>query len=299
MAKTSGLEAIASRMSAWSVEFDKLRVKLSDGSVVRPDSLNLEEVFAGQVELWNGRITYDVEQMAELRDSIAAIGVKNDLRGYHANVDGEQVIIVTDGHRRLFATTWARQQGNMVARVPLKADKLEKGQTDAHYLLTQLTANSGQVPLTMLEQGLVVKRFLAYGNTIEEVMLQTGIKKAHLENCLALANTPSGVKQLIKDGTVAPSTVVQAINTDKGEYRTVVDEALEIAEQEAQTSGKDKVKVTGTHVKKAREKRQLKGMTVAEQTELLESVRNTDWDALPPSVLLKVQEIVAKHWSKK
>ena len=299
MAKTSGLEAIAQRQSAWSVEFDKLRVKLSDGSVVRPDSLNLEEVFAGQVELWNGRITYDVEQMAELRDSIAVIGVKNDLRGYHSNVDGEQVIIVTDGHRRLFATTWARQQGNMVARVPLKADKLEKGQTDAHYLLTQLTANSGQVPLTMLEQGLVVKRFLAYGNTIEEVMLQTGIKKQHLENCLALANTPSGVKQLIKDGTVAPTTVVNAINTDKQEYRTVLDEALEIAEQEAQANGKPNVRVTGTHVKQAREKRQVKEMTVAEQAELLESVKNIDWDALPPSILLKVQEIVAKHWSKK
>lgn len=298
MPKTSGLEAIAQRQSAWSVEFDKLRVKLADGSVVRPDSLNLEEVFAGQVELWNGRITYDVEQMAELRDSIAAIGVKNDLRGYHANVDDEQVIIVTDGHRRLFATTWARQQGNMVARVPLKADKLEKGQTDAHYLLTQLTANSGQVPLTMLEQGLVVKRFLAYGNTIEEVMLQTGIKKQHLENCLALANTPGGVKQLIKDGVVAPTTVVNAINTDKQEYMTVLDEALEIAEQEAQANGKDKIKVTGTHVKQAREKRQVKEMTVAEQTELLESVKNIDWDALPPSVLMKVNDLVRKHWSK-
>jgi hypothetical protein len=299
MPKTSGLESIAKRKSAWDVEFDSLRVKLADGSVVRPDSLNLEEVFAGKVELWNGRITYDLEQMSELRDSIAAIGVKNDLRGYYSSENGEQVIIVTDGHRRLFATTWARQQGNMIARVPLKADNLEKGQTDAHYLLTQLTANSGQVPLTMLEQGLVVKRFLAYGNTIEEVVLQTGIKKQHLENCLALANTPGGVKELIRSGTVAPSTVVDSINNDKGEYRDVLDEALEIAEKEAEAKGKDKVKVTSTHVKQVREKRKAADMTVAQQNELLEAVKNTDWDALPPSVLLKVQELVTKHWAKK
>ena len=299
MPKTSGLESIAKRKSAWDVEFDSLRVKLADGTVVKPESLNLEDVFAGKVELWNGRITYDLEQMAELRDSIAAIGVKNDLRGYYSSENGEQVIIVTDGHRRLFATTWARQMGNMIARVPLKADNLEKGQTDAHYLLTQLTANSGQVPLTMLEQGLVVKRFLAYGNTIEEVVLQTGIKKQHLENCLALANTPGGVKDLIKRGTVAPTTVVDAINTDKSEYRDVLDEALEIAEKEAEAKGKDKVKVTSTHVKQVREKRKAADMTVAQQAELLEAVKNVDWDALPPSVLLKVQELVQKHWAKK
>lgn len=299
MPKTSGLESIAKRKSAWDVEFDSLRVKLADGTVVKPESLNLEDVFAGKVELWNGRITYDLEQMAELRDSIAAIGVKNDLRGYYSSENGEQVIIVTDGHRRLFATTWARQMGNMIARVPLKADNLEKGQTDAHYLLTQLTANSGQVPLTMLEQGLVVKRFLAYGNTIEEVVLQTGIKKQHLENCLALANTPGGVKDLIKTGTIAPTTVVDAINNDKGEYRDVLDEALEIAEKEAEAKGKDKVKVTSTHVKQVREKRKAADMTVAQQAELLEAVKNVDWDALPPSVLLKVQELVQKHWAKK
>lgn len=299
MPKTSGLESIAKRKSAWDVEFDSLRVKLADGTVVKPESLNLEDVFAGKVELWNGRITYDLEQMAELRDSIAAIGVKNDLRGYYSSENGEQVIIVTDGHRRLFATTWARQMGNMIARVPLKADNLEKGQTDAHYLLTQLTANSGQVPLTMLEQGLVVKRFLAYGNTIEEVVLQTGIKKQHLENCLALANTPGGVKDLIKSGIVAPTTVVDAINTDKSEYRDVLDEALEIAEKEAEAKGKDKVKVTSTHVKQVREKRKAADMTVAQQAELLEAVKNVDWDALPPSVLLKVQELVQKHWAKK
>lgn len=298
MAKTTGLESIAQRQSSWSVEFDKLRVKLADGSVVRPDSLNLEDVFAGKVELWNGRITYDIEQMSELRDSIAAIGVKNDLRGYYASLDGEQVIIVTDGHRRLFATTWARQQGNMVVRVPLKADRLEKGQTDAHYLLTQLTANSGQVPLTMLEQGLVVKRFLAYGNTIEDVMLQTGIKKPHLENCLALANAPSGVKELIREGVIAPTTVAQSINTDKGEYRDVLDDALEIAEKEAETKGKDKVKVTNTHVKQARDRRKAADMTVKQQQELLDSIKNTDWDALPPSVLLKINDIVRKHWEK-
>lgn len=299
MPKTTGLESIAQRSSSWSIEFEKLRVKLADGSVVRPDSLNLEEVFAGKVELWNGRITYDLEAMTELRDSIAAIGVIKDLRGYlHTQDDGEQVVIVTDGHRRLFATTWARQQGNMVAKVPLKADRLEKGQTDAHYLLTQLTANSGQVPLTMLEQGLVVKRFLAYGHTIDDVILQTGVKKSHLENCLALANAPGGVKELIKDGTVAPTTVVQSMNSDKSEYRDVLDEALEIAEQEAQQKGKDKVKLTGTHVKQAREKRQVKELTVAQQQELLETVKNTDWDALPPSVLMKVNDLVRKYWSK-
>ena len=298
MAKTTGIESIAARQSAWTIEFEKLRVKLADGSVVKPDELSLEDVFAGKVELWNGRIQYDLDSMADLRDSIAAIGVKNDLRGYYSTENGEQVVIVTDGHRRLFATTWARQQGNMVAKVPLKADKLEKGQTDAHYLLTQLTANSGQVPLTMLEQGLVIKRFLAYGNSVEEVSAQTGIKRAHLENCLAVANAPSDIKDMIKSGDIAPSTVAQSINTDKSQYQQVIQEASEIALEEAVNAGKDKVKVTGTHVKKAREKRQNVEVSEADKAKLLEDVQHTDFEALTYTELSKINDIIKKHWKR-
>ncbi len=166
--------------------------------------------------------------------------------------------------------------------------------------MTQLRSNSAtQVPLTMLEQGLVIKRFLAYGNTVDEVSSQTGIKRAHLENCLAIANTPSDVKELIKEGTIAPTTVVGAINTDKTEFQEVIKEALDIAEIEARNNGKGKVKVTNTHVKQAREKRKNTEVSEAEKQKLLEDVQNADFAALSYSELAKINEIIRKHWSKK
>lgn len=300
MASNNNFKADYDRLRTTKPDYDVLRIMLKDGSLVKPETIKRQDLFDGNVELLNCRLQYDPQELVELRDSIIAIGIQDDLRGFYTlDKEGEKVLVATDGHRRLFATVWAREEGHPIAKLPFKPDKLEKGMGNEYYILTQLRTNNGtKSSLTMLEQGLAAKRFLTYGHDLDEIVEHTGLKKQHLENCLALANTPSGVKQLIKDGIVAPTTVVQAINTDKQEYRTVLDEALEIAEQEAQANGKDKVKVTGTHVKQAREKRQVKEMTVAQQQELLESIKNTDWDALPPSVLMKVKKIVAKHRSK-
>jgi ParB-like chromosome segregation protein Spo0J len=302
MASNNNFKADYDLLRVKKPEYDVLRIMLKDGQIVRPESIDRQDLFEGNVEVhWNGRIQYDAVELEELRDSIIAIGILEDISGfYKLDKDGQKVLVITDGHRRLFATAWARELGHPIAKLPVKPDKLEKGMGEEYYLLTQLKTNNGtKVPLTMLEQGLVVKRFLAYGHDMDEIVEQTGIKKPHLENCLALANTPGGIKQLIKDGVIAPTTIINAINTDKAEYRDVLDEALEIAEQEATQNGKDKVKVTSTHVKKAREKRQAQEMSVAEQAKLLEDVKHIDWEALPPSVLLKVNEIVRKHWEKK
>lgn len=281
-------------------DFDIMRVMLKDGSLVKPEAVKREDLFEGNVELFNVRLKYDAQALEDLRDSIIAIGIQEDLRGFYVlDNDGQKVLVITDGHRRLFASAWAREIGHPIAKLPVKPDKLEKGHGKEYYLLTQLRTNNGnQVPYTMLEQGLVAKQFLAYGHDLDEIVLQTGLKKQHLENCLALANATNGVKQLIKDGVIAPSTVATAINTDGAEYRDVLDEALEIAETEAQSKGKASVKVTGTHVKAAREKRKNTQVSLAEHQKMLDNVKAIDFDALPYSELAKINEIARKYWAK-
>lgn len=301
MASNNNFKADYDKLRTNKPPYEMLRVMLKDGTLVRPESIDREDLFRGNIEEhFNGRLAYDRVKLEELRDSIIKIGIYEQLSGFFTyDVDAEKVLVITDGHRRLFASVWARQLGHMIAKFPVKPDKLEKGMGKEYYILTQLKTNDGtKEEFTALEKGLKIKEFLAYGHDIDEIVENTGIKKHHLENWLALAKTPSGIKQMIKEGVVAPTTIIDAINTDKTEYRDVLDEALEIAEQEAEAKGKDKVKLTNSHVKQAREKRKAKELTVAEQQELLESVKNTDWDALPPSVLIKVNDLIRKHWSK-
>lgn len=297
---SNNFKADYDRMRTTKPEYETMRIMLKDGSLIKPELIQRSDLFSGNVELFNARLQYDQDSLEQLRDSIIAIGVQDDLRGFYTlDKDGDKVLVITDGHRRLFACAWARETGHAVAKLPCKPDKLDKSMGREYYLLTQLRTNNGtQVPYTMLEQGLLVKQFLAYGHDIEEIVLQTGLKKAHLENCLSLANTSGGVKEMIKQGTVAPTTVIQSINTDKSEYRDVLDEALDIAEKEAVANGKDKVKVTGTHVKKAREKRLNVEASDEQKAKLLEDVQNADFGALSYSDLQKIESIIKKHWKR-
>lgn len=237
------------------------------------------------IENFNTRADYgDIEELAR---SIEAHGVRTPLRGYTSGDD----CFITDGHRRFKAIQLLLDRGVEIKRVPFIIEP--RGSSDADYLLTQLISNGGK-PFTPLEESGVLVRLLEYGWTEQEITSKTGFQLSKVKSLLLLSQAPETLKEEIKNGKIAVTTVVEAVRGTQSDadVQNVLDEAKTLAETENKTVTIEHVRVAKQRVKDTRSDKE----RALEHKNLAEQLNDIDWLQLNISTndLKRVLKIV-KH----
>lgn len=167
----------------------------------RRDLFSIEFKYLKMVDGFNVR--YDYGDLNELARSIAENGVKVPLRGYKE----QGFYFITDGHRRYRAMAILHSQGIEV-RAPFLVET--KDYNNEKRTLDLLLTNEGK-RLTMLEESEVYARLIGFGWTQTEIHRKTGKSATHISNCVLLMSATTKTKNLIKEGQVSASLVVDSL----------------------------------------------------------------------------------------
>jgi hypothetical protein len=212
----------------------EIAVGRSDLFQVNPFDLHVKDGY-------NSRVMDSTENKAHidwLARSIAKRGVRKPLE---VSLEGGK-LYVEDGFCRFFAVRRAMEvYGAEVRSVPVQ--KVEKGANEADRILKQIISNSGKA-LTALEQGVVVKRLMALGWTVEQTADEISRSITHVNNLLELQEAPEQVKKMISEGAVTATLAQQVIRESKSVDAAVA--KLTGAVEKAKVTGK--AKATAKHV---------------------------------------------------
>lgn len=145
------------------------------------------------------QLIHDLE-LNELAGSIQKRGLLQPIIVFASD---ENAFIAVDGHRRLAATLKLNRQS-------ISAIVLPERPSDDQLLLTQLTTNMLRVDLTPLEQAQALQRLQetrGWSNT--QIAEQMQFSKSKVTRLLSLLKLPSEAQELVKAGTLKPSTAYE------------------------------------------------------------------------------------------
>lgn len=220
MAKTTGLASIAEGRS--------------DIHKINPRLLHTKEG-------WNSRDFNDPDNIAHiemLAASIAEIGVQEPLTVYWE--DGKAYI--ENGECRLRATMRAIEVLKAdIKTIPVKTSILNRAANEADRVFSQIAMNSGK-PFSILEQAKVFKKLIQLGWQQTEIAKKAGMSDARVSQILDYNSISEGVKQMIHQGQVAPSTAMAVVKAEGTQAEKVLKQGLEVAKAEG------KIKVMAKHV---------------------------------------------------
>lgn len=246
---TAGLKD-AKRTDLWKVQREK--VKVLEGFNVRIKN----EDYLAQVRL--------------IADSMKANGFFPDkpIAGFVAEVNGDNIVYVIDGHTRLDAYDLAVSEGAELQGIPMVIKP--KGTSMEDLTVALVVSNNGR-QLTSYETALVCKRLIHYGMEEAEVARRIGLSKQHVANLLTLVAAPRELGNLVQDGKVSASLAVVTLKTHGSKALDVLKEGLANAESVGKT------KVTEKHLKPKISKAEKTPATTPEKkTDLLLS-RGVAW----------------------
>ena len=177
-------------------------------------------------ETINSRTEYgDITQLSE---NIRTNGLIKPLEGFEGP-DG--LFHIRDGFRRFRALTELSQQGFEFPVPCLVKQESEFSEADSLYL--QINGNSGK-SLTPLELGKVLQDLELSGQTIPEICKRCTFSEQYIRDILALSYAPGVIQEMITEGNVSSSVVIQAMKQTDSES-----ELVEIINQaKDQTTGK-------------------------------------------------------------
>ena len=198
-------------------------MNLKELSTGRQDILKIDPSMIEEEDGFNVRSDYgDLEELAY---SIAEHGVKRPINVY---VKGNRCF-VKDGHRRLRAVKLLRENGIEIKTVPVIAQSKE---TEEQRVLDLFVFNDGK-PLLKLEQGSAFLRLINFGWKQTDIAKKVSRSGTYVGQCVALARTPRRIQQLIVDGLINDSLVLDAIRKANGDdleavYTTLLETVEEI-----------------------------------------------------------------------
>jgi ParB/RepB/Spo0J family partition protein len=191
---------------------------------------------------WNSRDFKDpanIEHIEMLAKSIAEVGVKEPLTVNWE--DGKAWL--EDGECRLRATLYAIEFLKAeIKTVPCKVG--ERYANEADRLFSQQLRNAGK-PFTVLEQAKLFKRLLDMGWQQNDIAKKAGISGARVSQILDFNRMPEGVKVMVHNGQVSPSTAMAVVK----EQGPKAEASLQAGVVQAASEGK--TKATGAHVQAA------------------------------------------------
>ena len=188
---------------------------------------------------WNSRDFKDaanIEHVQMLAQSIAEVGVKEPLTVNWE--DGKAWL--EDGECRLRATLYAIEFLKAdIKTVPCKVG--ERYANEADRLFSQQLRNAGK-PFTALEQAKLFKRLLDLGWNQGDIAKKAGMSAARVSQILDYNTMPEGVKVMVQNGQVAPSTAMQVVKAEGSNATAALQQGLATAQEAGKT------KVTAAHV---------------------------------------------------
>lgn len=167
---------------------------------------------------WNVRLPSDelTAHIRRLADSIKEIGVQVPLKIRMDSMLG--VPYVVNGHCRLAAVMLAIAEGADIKSVPVMME--ERNCNEGDRVLSMITCNEGK-PLSILEQGAVYKRLVAWGWSEGDVAKKSGYSPTHIGSCLLLEGALPAIKALVASGKVSASLAIRLIG-EVGEKEALV-----------------------------------------------------------------------------
>lgn len=150
--------------------------------------------------------SYDAH-IRQLADSIKANGfyTHRPLAGYAAVEGDRNVIYVTDGHCRLEAAKLAISEGAPIERLPIVMAAKGTSREDLTYEL--LTTSTGK-QLSLIEQGIAVKRLIRYGHEPKDIAARLSCGVAKIESLLLFISMPKTVLDMVNDGKVSYTNAI-------------------------------------------------------------------------------------------
>ena len=192
---------------------------------------------------YRDHIEFLKNSMIAEKESGARTGWKDSHPAEVIALDGK--VFVSNGHSRLLAAM-ATPAGT-VPDVPCVAKPA--GTTMEELTVGLYTTNSGK-PLSTLGQSEVVQRLVEdFGNSSSDVATKLQMSEKYVGQLLLLAEAPDELKQMIVDGKVSASLVIQTLLKNPDGALEELKEGLE----QAESQGKSKVtaKTTKTAEQKA------------------------------------------------
>jgi hypothetical protein len=191
-----------------------------------------------------------MESIAEIGFSIAHEGVHENLL-VRTGLDGRLKLV--NGERRLRGTFYAINVMGMYAGVNLDEGtvgnvsipvRLEvKGTSDIDRIANQRLLNTS-VPFSIFEDGIIVKRLLAFNLSPKEIHEKTSMNPAYQLRALEALECPEQIKEKIRSGIVSHTFASQVLKESTSEQDAI--EKIEQAVNVATAQGK--TRATAKHV---------------------------------------------------
>ncbi|VVE36101.1 hypothetical protein PTE31013_03931 [Pandoraea terrigena] len=171
-----------------------------------------------------------------LAQSILENGFYQDkpLAGYVGNVDGKNVIYLTDGYSRFKGIARANKQGASITTVPMVFKSAATSIEDLTVAL--VTSNEGK-PLTPFEKGIVCKRLEGYGMERTEIAKRLKISSVYVGQLLTLMGAPKEIRMLVQAGKLSAENALAAIK----KHGTKAVGILQTASEQAAASGQKRI----------------------------------------------------------
>jgi ParB family chromosome partitioning protein len=202
---------------------DLWKVKLQDITVIEGYNPRVQDAtyFAG------------IELLAE---NMKAHGYMQDkpLACFLSKIDGEDKIVLQDGHRRYAAALLAVERGAAIKEVPVVMK--DRSLTQAELTVALLHSNEGK-EFTTYEKAIIAKRLKSYGWTNEQIATEMRCTTAFVGELLTMAGSPAAIQELVKSGQMAVTLAV-------GIVKEHGDKAVEVAKsaaKNAQAKGRTKI----------------------------------------------------------
>lgn len=211
--------------------------------MVDPAKLRRLPGFSGRV-----RTAEYLEHVQATKNSIIKNGFyrHEPLVVFAANVDGEDVLYVVEGHTRHEATTLAIEEGHEIKAVPTIATP--RGTTMTDLVVMQVKANNSNRPFTPLELGYKVKQLQGYGMEDAEIADRLDISEKYVGDLLLLVGAPRKLIDLVATDKISPTLAIDTLKKEKGDAVAKLVAAVEKAKAEG------KEKATAKHVEKSPKK---------------------------------------------
>jgi ParB-like chromosome segregation protein Spo0J len=150
------------------------------------------------------------EGIAALAENMVANGFMQDkpLSGYIAKIDGEDKIVLQDGHRRLAAALKAIELGAQIEKVPMVMKERSDNMVDLTKSL--LHANEGQ-PFTTYEKAILAKRFKNFGWDNASISKEMRCTVQAVGQLLDMAGAPQAIHDLVKAGQLSVTAATEMV----------------------------------------------------------------------------------------
>jgi 5-formyltetrahydrofolate cyclo-ligase len=174
---------------------------------------------------------------------------------FAAKEDGEDVLYVVQGHRRVEAVDLAIAEGKEIEFVPCVTT--DRGTNMEDLIFATINGNEGD-PLAPIEKAKQIKELLGCNLQLDYIAQRLGYGVGYVKSLLAILETPREVCNMVQEGQVAANVAVQTVREHGKDAAAVLKAGREVAQAQAIAKAKgkgkavdlEKVKVTPKHLKK-------------------------------------------------